>query len=121
MIQAKGATAVLTETDMVACELLLLRESMSPVSVVSRDHPFIPAAGLTDASSAGGSSTSTAGCAQEASQSPVAFSLQPKRPFEGCHARFRNSKQSPLGSGDSTCLLSPPQPRSPGGIPTGQR
>lgn len=100
-------------------------KSVSPVLMVSRDHPFIPAAGWMDASSAGGScSTSTAGSAQETSQSPAnssPFSCNRKRPFQDCFHGFRNSKpvrspppqhtcESNAGeSSSNTCLLSTPQ------------
>lgn len=81
----KGATTVLTETDMVAGLTATSRRKCEPGVLVSRDHPFI--SGFMGASTAGGSCcTGTAGSAKTTSESGrlVASFLQPKKRLSGC-------------------------------------
>lgn len=128
----KGASTVLTETDMVALLTVASQRKYEPGVMVSRDHPFIPAAGLIPAWSAGGScSTSTAGSAQEASQSPATpspFSCNPNgllrivfTASETANESDRHSQhtcESNAGeSSSNTCLLPTPQSRYVEGIP----
>lgn len=128
----KGATTVLTETDMVALFTVASRRKYEPGVMVSRDHPFTPAAGLMDAWWAGGScSTSTVGSAQETSQSPATPSPFPCNPNGLLRIVFtasetanesdrlsRDTCESNAGeSSGNTCLLSTPQSRYVEGIP----
>lgn len=115
---------------MVALFTVASRRKYEPGAMLSRGHPFIPAAGLMAASWAGGScSTSTMGSAPSQSPAtPSPFSCNPNgllrivsTPSETANESDRLSQhacESQAGeSSSNTCLLSTPRSRYVEGIP----
>lgn len=99
----KGATTVLTETDMVVGLTATSQRKYEPGVLVSRDHPFI--SGFTGASMAGGSCcTGTAGSAKKTSESGhfVASFLQPKR-LSDCFSRLSSQADERDRLSQNTC------------------
>lgn len=132
MIRTKKQLLYSRRRTWLLCRLLLLREMYEPGVMVSRDHPFIAAAGRMGAWSAGGScSTSTVGSAQETSHSPANVSPFTCNPNGFLRTGFTASEtanesdrlsqhtcESKAGeSSSNTCLVSTPQSRYVESIP----
>lgn len=80
---------------MVALFTVASQRKYEPGVMLSRDRPFIPAAGRMDASWVGGILLHKHGAGGiSGSGHPVAVFLQPKQPFEGCF----HQPTSPIGS-----------------------